>query len=354
MVAGEEPTSTRASQRPNSRDVARLAGVSVGTVSNVLNRPDTVSAETRERVQAAIKELGFVRNRSARHLRMGRSQTVGLLVLDIVGPYFTAVAKGVEQRFADAGYALMLCSSDRQPDLERQHLLHLEEQGVSGVLVVPSSTDLSVLDEVRSRGTSVVVLDQPSPRGNQCSVAVDDVKGGAIAAGHLLEKGHRRIGFVNGPAHIQQGADRREGLRQAVQAAGLDMESTVSEVCVSELSAGAGEEIVSEVMSGSDPPTAIMCINDLVALGVLRGLQVRGLTSPDDVAVVGYDDVEFAAMLAPALTTVRRPKYEFGRYAADLLLNEIEHGAQHLHQQILFQPELVERDSTRGRRNTKK
>lgn len=339
-------STAEANGRPNSRDVARHAGVSVGTVSNVLNKPDMVSQATRDKVEEAIRELGFVRNRSARQLRMGRSQTVGLLVVDIAGPYFTAVAKGVEQRLKEAEFSLMLCSSDRSPEEERRHLAQLEEQGASGILVVPSGDDYRMVNELRSRGTAVVLLDHPSPDSHHCAVAVDDVKGGALAAQHLLDLGHRRIGLVNAPAQVQQGTDRREGAHRATRAAGLDVDETILEVTVPAVTANAGEEAVERLLADHRPPTAVMCINDLVALGVLRGLQARGLKVPDDVAVVGYDDVEFAAMLASGLTSVRRPKGELGTRAVDLLLEEIEHGGDHLHQQILFTPELVVRASS--------
>ncbi|QOR71118.1 LacI family DNA-binding transcriptional regulator [Ruania alkalisoli] len=332
--------------RPNSRHVAARAGVSVGTVSNVLNRPDLVAPATREKVEAVMREMGFVRNASARQLRMGRSQTVGLLVLDIVGPYFTAVAKGVEQRMAEAGFVLMLCSSDRDPQTEERQLAQLEEHGVSGILIAPSTTNLAQVDGVRSRGTPVVLLDQPSPDAGRCSVAVDDVKGAAMAAHHLLEQGHRRIALINGPEHIQQAADRRRGLHQAVARAGLDVGDLVEEVVVPALVASEGEHAVGLLMSEQQPPTAIMCVNDLVALGALRGLHARGLRVPEDVALIGYDDVEFASVLAPALTSVRRPKHEFGRRAAELLLEEIDPGVGHSHQQVMFQPELIVRGST--------
>ncbi|SEE85402.1 LacI family DNA-binding transcriptional regulator [Ruania alba] len=332
--------------RPNSRDVARHAGVSVGTVSNVLNKPELVASETRAKVEAAIGDLGFVRNRSARQLRMGRSQTVGLLVGSIRGPYFSEVAAGVERRLTEAELSLTLSSCDRDAETERRLLVQLEEQGVRGILLAPSSDDFTAMNQLRSRGTPVVLLDLPSPYPDQCSVASDDVKGGAMAAAHLIEMGHRRIGLVTAGAAFHQAVERRAGLHQAVEAAGLDVKTTVREVTVVTPGAQAGEAAVPQLMAGSNPPTAVMCINDLLALGVLRGLRAQGLQVPDDVAVVGYDDLEFSSMLSPSLTSVRRPKAEFGSRAAALLLDEIEHGQSHLHEQVLFTPELVVRSSS--------
>lgn len=336
----------RTRQRPTSRDVAQLAGVSMSTVSNVLNRPERVTDAKRERVEAAMRELGFVRNRSARQLRLGQGQAIGLMIHDIAGPYSTAVARGVEKGMAEAGYLVMLCSSGGDPELERRQLLQLEEQGARGILAAPSSTGLEALNGVRDRGTAAVLLDRPSPDGDHCSVSIDDVKGAELAARHLLAMGHRRVALVNGEPHRQQCRDRREGLHRAVRSAGLDVESTVSEHVISTLDAAAGQEVVARILAEDAPPTAVMSINDHVALGVMRGLQARGLRIPDDVAVVGYDDLDLAAMLAPGLTSVRRPKDEFGRRGAQLLLDEIENPATHVHQQIVFQTELIVRASS--------
>ncbi|QOR72901.1 LacI family DNA-binding transcriptional regulator [Ruania alkalisoli] len=337
---------TEPNHRPTSRDVARLAGVSVSTVSNVLNRPDLVTDGTRERVEHAMHELRFVRNRSARELRMGKGRTIGLLVYDISGPYSIAVARAAERHLTEAGYMVMLCSSDGQPDRERRQLLELEEHGVSGIVIGPTSHDLATVDEIRERGTPVVLLDRASPDGEHCSVAVDDVKGAEQAGRHLLALGHRRIGLVNGPHDRRQCHDRRRGLHQAVEEAGLKVDATVVEVVVPEPDAAAGEASVGEVMKGRRPPTAVMCINDRLALGVLRGLQERGIRSPEDVAVVGYDDLEFAAMLSPRLTSIRRPKEEYGRRVAELLLDEIENATTHVHQQMVFQTGLAVRESS--------
>jgi LacI family transcriptional regulator len=331
-------------RRTRIRDVAEAAGVSVGTVSNALNNPEMVAEATRLRVEDAVRRLGFVRNASARQLRAGRSSVVGVIVLDVGNPFFTEVARGIEDRLAEDNCVLMLCSSDERPEKEMRYLRLLEEQGVRGMLVVPVQSDLDMLDEVRHRGTPVVLLDRTSARLDVCSAAVDDVRGGELAAAHLLSLGHRRLGFVNGSTAIRQCADRREGVRKALRSAGLDPTESLVEVTVSTLNADGGEAALDQIMQDGQPPSAVACVNDLTALGVLRGLRRRGLRAPDDMAVVGYDDVEFAAMLATPLSSVRQPKYQLGRAAADLMLAE-EH-PDHEHRQILFQPELVVRESS--------
>ena len=170
------------------REVAALAGVSLGTVSNVLNRPEVVAEPTRTRVQAAIKQLGFIRNESARQLRAGRSRTIGLVVLDVANPFFTDVARGVEDEASEAGLAVILCNSDDQKAKESRYLEVLEEHRVQGILITPVSGADKRLASVQRRGTPVVLVDSRSPSRGQCSVSVDDVLGGDLAVSHLLER----------------------------------------------------------------------------------------------------------------------------------------------------------------------
>src|ERR1700735_3556637 len=203
------------------REVAAHAGVSVGTVSNVLNRPDIVAQPTRDRVNAAIKALGFVRNESARQLRAGRSRTIGLVVLDVANPFFTDVARGVEDEANKAGLAVILCNSDDQERKEKRYLELLEEHRVQGVLITPVVGAGSRLGRLQRRGTPVVLVDSRSPSRGQCSVAVDDVLGGDLAVSHLLSAGHQRIAYVAGPASIRQVVDRHEGALRAVRRVGL-------------------------------------------------------------------------------------------------------------------------------------
>ena len=329
-------------RRASITDVARKAGVAVGTVSNVLNRPERVAPATRERVQAAITELRFLRNASARRLRAGSIPTIGAVVLDITNPFFVEVARGVEDRLAADDYTLMLASSDGDPEREARYLRLFESHGVAGVLVTPSGDDLSAVLEARDRGVDVVLLDATSP--SLPSVGVDDVRGAALAVEHLLALGHRRIGFVNGPHTLRQAADRRTGALAALTAAGLPEDALV-EVCVQPDATG-GEAGLDALMDAPGPrPTAVLCINDLAAIGALRALRRRGLVVPDDVALVGYDDVLVAAELLVPLTSVRQPTHALGWRAADLLLSPPPGGPQ----RVLFDPELVVRASTAGR-----
>ncbi|GAA3803423.1 LacI family DNA-binding transcriptional regulator [Cellulomonas soli] len=338
-------------RRASITDVARAAHVSVGTVSNVLNRPDRVAPQTRARVTEAIAALSFVPNAPARQLRAGTVTTVGVVVLDIRNPFFTDMARGVEDRLAQDDFTLMLASSDDSPERERRFLRLFEEHGVAGVLVVTTGDDVSHLREVMDRGVDVVLLDSPSPDASIPSVAVDDVAGGEAAARHILQLGHRRIAVLNGSHGIRQCRDRFEGVLRAVRAAGLDPDEVVEEVPLATLDAAGGEAAITALLArdGAGLPSGLFCVNDLVAIGAQRGLRRAGHPLPGDLALVGYDDIDVAAELAVPLTSVRQPTHELGFRAADILLSRrtgTATGTDH----VVFQPELVVRASSQPAR----
>lgn len=320
-------------------DVAERAGVSVGTVSNVVNRPERVAEGTRERVRAAITSLGWVPNGSAATLRAGRATLVGLIVPDIRNPFFTEVARGAEDMAAASGEAVVVCNTDWLLNSERRALDALARQRVRGVMITPAGEDERYLEWLMDRGMALVLLDHRRSAGLVPSVVVDDVLGGRLAGQHLIELGHRRVALVNGPTSIPQCEDRRLGLLGALKGAGLDPERDLVEVEVEAMDAASGLAAVDDIFEVA-APTAIFCTNDLLAIGVIRGLRMRGLRAPNDVAVVGYDDVELAAMTDPPLTTVHQPSYELGETAYQLL----RRGAEP--EQRSFSPHLVQREST--------
>jgi LacI family transcriptional regulator len=327
------------------KDVAAAAGVSVGTVSNVLNRPELVSASTRDKVERAIADLGFVRNESARQLRAGRSRIVAYVMLDAGNPFFTDVAHGVEEAVQSAGLSVFLCHSSERADREAAYLDLLEQQRVLGVLITPVDPSSKLLTMLPQRGTPVVVVDRSSDP-DHCSVAVDDILGGDLAAAHLAEQGHTRIAFVGGPPNIGQVQDRLAGARQALDRAGRQPGDLVV-VETGALTVAEGREAGRRIaeLPSEKRPTAVFCANDLLALGVLQQAVGLGLRVPDDLAIVGYDDIEFAAAAAVPLTSVRQPRQLLGRTGAELLLDEASN-PDHEHQRVTFTPELVVRDST--------
>jgi LacI family transcriptional regulator len=325
------------------KEVAQRAGVSPGTVSNVLNRPERVAAATRSRVEQAIRELGFVRNGSASTLRAGQSRAVGLVVLDVGNPFFVEVARGVEDVVSDRDHAVILCNSGESPEKESRNLRVLAEQRVRGVLITPAGDDTSDLLRLRDRGVAVVLVDHPAS-GDVCSVAVDDVAGGEIAVRHLIEGGARRLAFVSGPRAIRQCSDRRRGAVRALESAGLPAES-LADIIVPEMTAQGGR-LAGQTLLSEGLPDAVFCANDLLALGVLRVLSQAGVRVPKDITLIGYDDIEFSSAAAVPLSSVRQPTYQLGKIATELLLDECDDPEGHAHQQIMFQPELVVRESS--------
>lgn len=331
-----------AARRAGVKTVAERAGVSVGTVSNVLNRPESVAEETRQRVEAAMAELNFVRNASARQLRAGESTVVGAIVLDLRNPFYTALARGIEDRLLADGLMLMMASSDEDPDRERRWLRLFAEQGIRGLLVTPSKDTAEHLAAVSSLGIPAVLLDSHS--SSFASVGADSVSGARQAVRHLLEQGHRRIAHLSGPEQLEQSRERLQGAREAVVEAGLDPEAVLIVRHLPTMSADDGQRGFIEVMaSEQDAPTAFFCINDIVALGVMRELRLRRMEIPRDMAVVGYDDVTFASELMTPLTSVRQPMHQIGWTAADILLTG---AAPDRHE--LFRPELIVRESSRA------
>ncbi|WP_122816033.1 LacI family DNA-binding transcriptional regulator [Nocardioides pantholopis] len=330
------------------KDVAATAGVSLGTVSNVLNRPDRVSAATRERVERAMATLGFVRNESARQLRAGSSRTLAYVMLDAKNPFFTDVAQGIETAAEAASLSLVLCNSGHRAAREQAHLVLLQQQRVQGILVTPVDPDAPDLVEVRRRGTPLVIVDRTRADATFCSVAVDDVLGGRLALEHLIDRGHRRVAFIGGPATLGQVNDRLQGAREAWAAAGRPVEDLVvlgTEALVVDEGRSAGQRLAG--LPARRRPTAAFCANDLLALGLLQQAISAGIRVPEELAIVGYDDIEFAGAAAVPLTSVRQPRQELGRTAAELVLAEAAHPG-HSHQQILFTPELVARASTQA------
>lgn len=324
------------------RDVAGLANVSLGTVSNVLNNPSMVSAATRERVVEVINSTGFVRSTAAHQLRVGRSGTIGVVVLDIANPFFTEIVRGAEKVLRDKGYVLMVCSTDESAEREQRYLRVLEEHRVDGLIVSPVEGDLKGVAALVERGVPTVLLDHDGSSLGLCAVTVDDERGAELAADHLFRLGHRIVAFVNGPATIRQCIDRRQGAERSARRTGRSHGTLLQQITVGALTIEQGENVVPALLALSPRPSAVMCANDLLAFGVLRGLAAAGVSVPDEMAVVGYDDVVFASMLSPPLTSVRQPKFELGTAAAELLLDEVT-ASHHRHRTVRFEPDLVVR-----------
>ncbi|HKH07301.1 MAG TPA: LacI family DNA-binding transcriptional regulator [Agromyces sp.] len=328
------------------RDVAQHAGVSVGTVSNVLNRPGDVSADSISRVHRAIEELGYVRNDAARKLRAGTSTTVGFVVLDGQNPFFGDVVRGAEDEASSHGIAVLYGNTDEDIARERMYLDLFEEQQVRGVLISPYGDIHPRLERLRSRGIHAVLVDRFSGDGRFSSVSVDNVVGGRMAVEHLIETGRRRIAFVGGPFEIRQVSDRLAGARVAVENSGepVDIEVVATTGLTVSEGAAAGARILERPRG--DWPDALFAANDLLALGLLQALVGDGrMLVPNDIALSGFDDIAFAAAAAVPLSSMRQPSRMIGRTALRILLEETS-GPDIIPRQTVFLPELVVRAST--------
>jgi len=328
------------------RDVARLAGVSVGTVSNVLNKPDEVSADSIARVQKAISELGYVRNDAARRLRAGVSATVGFVVLDGQNPFFAEVVRGAEDEASKNGIAILVGNTDEDLRREATYLDLFEEQRVRGVLISPYGDINQRLQQLKERDIPAVLVDRINVDGRFSSVAVDSVAGGQIAAQHLIDTGRRRIAFVGGPFDIRQVRDRLAGARVAVDNSDYDVEIEVITTTALTVDEGvvAGRRIVERPRQAR--PDALFAANDLLALGLLQSLQLDGkLLVPSEISLIGFDDISFAAAAAVPLSSVRQPSRMIGQTALRVLMEESEDSSL-IPRQTVFRPELVVRAST--------
>ncbi|MCR2816603.1 LacI family DNA-binding transcriptional regulator [Microbacterium jiangjiandongii] len=326
------------------RDVAARAGLSVATVSNALNRPELVSQRAARRVQQAIDELGYVPNVAARQLRAGRSDVIGMAVINITNPFFSESVLGAEEVTEQAGYSVIVGNSFDSRDRESRYLELFDRQRLDGVLLAPVSDDLSELERFDKRGVPIVLVDRVDPTGVRLSVSLDDVMGGAMAADHLLAGGARHVMFVGGPFHVAQMRDRHEGVSRAVTRAG----ARFSLIETSTLSVRLGREIGDRIaaMPVSERPDGVFGGNDEVALGILQSLIHHGVSVPGDIAIVGYDDIDFSAAAIVPLTSISQPSLEMGRSAARLLLSALADPAQEL-ASVRYEPTLIQRRSTR-------
>ena len=329
------------------RDVAALAEVSAGTVSNVLNRPFYVNTETRERVLRAIDELEFVPRQRARQFRPGRVRTLGISVANLSYPFFVDVALGAESEAWKSGIGVVITNSGSDAKRENQNLDLLVQQRVQGIIISPVDEHSSSLQMLRQRGVPTVFVDRVGEHaGDAWSVVVDDVLGGRLAARHVFERGHRRVMFIGHPKASPKAAQRLEGVKFEARQRGVEVEvlDTGSAWTVQ-----AGREAGSVVADriADRRPTALVCSNDMVALGAMQSLVRGGLSIPEDIAVVGYDDLEWAKASAPPLTTVLQPREVLGQTAVRMLLKLLaDDRVLPRNNHVVLQPELIVRSST--------
>jgi LacI family transcriptional regulator len=331
--------------RVKMADVAREAGVSAMTVSRVINDKGYVSDETRRRVLSVVERLGYRPSGIARGLATRRTGTIGLVVPDVANPFFADVARGVEEAAYAEGYNVFLCNTDEDPQRELAALGSLEEKQVDGLILCSSRLTEDELHKVVARHTSFVLVNRRLVGVRVHSVLLDDERGGRLATQHLLRTGRRAVGLVAGPERSQSGLLRAKGYRAALAAAELPYYPDWVRPCVPTVDGG--RQATLQLLENHPELTGLFCYNDLVAVGALQAARELGCRVPADLAIVGHDDIPLAALVTPALTTCRVPRYVLGAQAVRLLLEQLD-GSAEPSGEIVLPPELVVRSSAPG------
>jgi LacI family transcriptional regulator len=332
----------------NIRDVAKRAGVAPITVSRFINNPELCSRETRMRVEAAIAELGFVPNRLASGLRSRRTNTLALILTDITNPFFTTIARGVEDIASEAGYTVIFCNTDESVSKEKMYLQMLLERRVDGILLVPARNGLDSTALIRKQNVPIVLLDRRLPE-LMADVVRCDSEGGAYELTRLLlSLGHREIAILNGPKDVSTSSDRLAGYRRALTEAGIP--PGPKREYNGAFNQASGFEMTRKALVEAQKPTALFAANNFIAFGALKALHELGLRVPEDIAVVGFDDLPSALVTIPFLTVAAQPAYEMGSRAIEILLKKLVEGPSDQYQEVVLPAEIVIRQSSGGQR----
>jgi LacI family transcriptional regulator len=307
---------------PTVNDVARRAGVAPITVSRVINNSGYFSEATRERVQAAIAELGYVPNRLARSLRTKRSQVLALVITDISNPFFTTVARGVEDAAGAAGYTVTYCNTDESESKENKYLDLLIQQQVDGILLVPARSTAESVNYLQQHGKQVVVLDRRVPGAETDVVRCDSEDGAYRLTRLLLDLGHRRIAIWGGPEGVSTAEDRLAGYRRALIEASMEPDPEL--ILTGSFTQSSGRKMARTVISTSPRPTALLAANNFIALGALKAVVDSGLKVPGDIALVAFDDLPQALIIHPFLTVATQPAYQMAQQGTQLLLARLK------------------------------
>lgn len=326
------------------RDVAERARVSVSTISHVLNNTRHVSTETRERVLAAVEDLGYQQNLVARGLKTQKTFTIGLLISDIKNPFFTSVVRGVEDVALRRGYHVFLCNTDEDPDREDEYITELAKKGVDGLIVASAASRHNHARRLRVENITFVFMDREIEGIEADAVRVDNRLGMKLIAEHLVDLGHSRIGMVSGPLHTSSGHERYQGLREALEGLGGFLDDSL--VRFGDFQSTSGQARTVELMQLAEPPTALVVANNQMTLGAFLAIQELGVRVPDDLSVVGFDDTEWAPLASPPLSTLAQPTYEMGVEAVRMLLDRIEGDEKGTPGKQFMEPWLVVRKST--------
>ncbi|HOP95009.1 MAG TPA: LacI family DNA-binding transcriptional regulator [Dictyoglomaceae bacterium] len=329
---------------PTMKDVAKLAGVSISTVSHVINKTRYVEKETREKVYEAIKALDYRPNTLASSLRKKVSSTIGLIISNITNLFYPEVVRGVEDYLAKYNYNLILCNSDEDVEKEKKYIEVLFSRRVDGLIITPSksSETRDNLDLFRERNTPVVLVDRKIEGLEEDVVLADNIGGAHEAVRYLLSLGHRRIGIITGPLDTTTGSERLEGYFKALS--DLNIKKDDSLIYEGDFKEESGYRGVKELLSLPNPPTAIFATNNLMSLGALKGIFELNLKIPKDISLISFDDMEWFPYFSPPLTAIYQPAYELGEAAVKLLFERFRKGRKR-RKEVILPTKLIVRDS---------
>lgn len=329
---------------PTIRDVAKRAGVATMTVSRVINNSGYVSDATRAKVESAIAELGYVPNMLGPSLRFNQTNTLALILTDITNPFWTTVARGVEDAAHENGYNVILCNTDESIQKQDQYLTMLLKRRIDGILFVPADNKAEPVRLIQKQKVAVVVLDRDVPNVNVDIVRGDSFGGAYQLAKHLVEMGHQHIAILSGPKNISTSVQRVDGFRQAMKEAGLH--HNLENVYWGSFSQTMGCEMAEEALKTTPRPTAFLAVNNFIANGVLHTLAQSGLKVPEDIALVSFDDIPAIINPVPFLTVAVQPAYEMGYQATQLLIARLANKGPEGRQEIILPTEIFIRQSS--------
>lgn len=325
------------------KDIAKLAGVSTSTVSHVINKSRYVSEEISLRVNSAAQQLNYRPSALARSLKVNRTKTIGMLVTTSTNPFFGEVVKGVERSCYHQGYNLILCNTEGDHERMRESINTLLQKRVDGLILMCSSLEgerIEVFEQYPD--IPVVVMDWGPMLFTSDKIQDNSLRGGYLAAKYLIESGHRQIGCITGPLVKHQAQMRYEGYKRALNESGLGFNANW--IIEADFECEGGFEAFNQMLAKGPLPSAIFVCNDMMAMGVINAANAKGIRIPEDLSIIGYDDIHIAKFMSPSLTTIHQPKYRLGKAAVEALLNRLEKGATDP-QVVQLEPTLVERDT---------
>lgn len=333
------------------KDIAKLAGVSTATVSRVINNGPRVGENTKKKVKKVIDKFGYRRNVLARKLVTRKTSTIGVLLSDITNPFYSEIARGMEDEARKLGYTMIFGSTDNKRDIQREYISLFREQRVDGMIFASVALRDPDVEALFKKDIPFVLTNRKIDTIKTDFVVLDNVKGAYMATEHLIKLGHRRIGFVRGPLHYSTGVDRLKGYIDALKGYSLPKNSEL--IKPGNFRQESGYVAFKKFMRMKNPPTAVFASNDFMALGILEAALEHGMKVPGDLALVGFDDIEFASFKFVDLTTVTQRKCEMGREVIQLLTRKLENLEEWVPRQIYLEPKLIVRGSC-GHRLRKK